>query len=177
MPPALTAKEVPVPFHEPLAPDSVTVPRLAVRAPVVTLAAESSNVPLPEKVRCEAEVPLEMAPWITVAPLPAMVNVIAPVLAKAEAPEMIRLLPESIVLTSVRLEVPEPAVSAAVAWPSVMLEEPVKVAGSPPRVTGIEMVVSAVASMVPPLKVSSEDADERVFARMRRPWFIDVLPE
>ena len=158
-----------MPFHEPLAPERVTELRLTVRMPVAVLAAVSCNVPVPAKVRPAAEEPLDITPWIEVVPLPATVSVTAPVFVNVIAPVMISDLPEATVLTSVRLFVLVPVMSAPPALPSVKLDEPVKVAGSPPRVTGIEIVWSAADSIVPPRKSRAEDVVVIAFSRIRRP--------
>ncbi len=169
VPPAFTVKEVPVPFQEPLAPESVTELRLTVNAPVAVLAAVSCRVPAPAKVRLAADVPFDMTPWIEVAPGPAIVNVTAPVLANVKAPLTISDLPEVMLLIRVRLVVPVPSVREPPALLSVKPDEPVKVAGSPPSVTGMEIVWSADASIVPPRKSRTDDVVVIALFRIRRP--------
>ena len=174
VPPALIVTAAAVPDHAPLAPDKVTVPRLAVSVPVAVAAPVMTKVELPAKVRLVATVPAAMTPEMTVAPPPVIVSVAAVVMVTP--PETVSVLPAPRSLTSVLLAA---QLRALAAFLSSTLNAPVKVAGSPPKKTEWESaltpVKSRVPSIVPPLK-SSQPVAPRVLDRISRPCAIVVLP-
>ena len=173
-PPALTVRGADVPDQAPLAPDKVTVPRLAVSVPVAVAAPVMTKVELPAKVRLVATVPAAMTPEMTVAPPPVIVSVAAVVMVTP--PETVSVLPAPRSLTSVLLAAQLRALAALL---SSILNAPVKVAGSPPNQTEWESALapvrSSVPSIVPPLK-SSQPVAPRVLDRISRPCAIVVLP-